>query len=71
MTVFDVGAHHGQLFIAMEPGRVDGASLRAWLRRTSHTTDELQILAEESVLRATTWLNDLLLFDGHRKRTQP
>jgi serine/threonine protein kinase len=39
VTVFDVGVHRGQLFIAME--LVDGGSLRAWLRRAPRTIDEI------------------------------
>jgi Protein kinase domain len=39
VTVFDVGAHDGQWFIAME--LVDGGSLGAWLRRAPRTTDEI------------------------------
>jgi serine/threonine protein kinase len=39
VTVFDVGEHRGQLFIAME--LVDGGSLSAWLRRAPRATDEI------------------------------
>jgi predicted Ser/Thr protein kinase len=39
VTVFDVGEHQGELFIAME--LVDGGSLSAWLRRAPRSTDEV------------------------------
>jgi eukaryotic-like serine/threonine-protein kinase len=39
VTVFDVGEHRGQLFIAME--LVDGGSLGAWLGREPRTVDEI------------------------------
>lgn len=39
VTVFDVGAHEGHLFIAME--LVEGGSLRAWLRRSQHSAEEI------------------------------
>ena len=39
VTVFDVGVHEGQVFVAME--LIDGGSLRAWLRRTPRTADEI------------------------------
>jgi len=39
VTLFDVGEHHGQRFVAME--LVDGGSLSAWLRRTPRAPDEI------------------------------
>jgi predicted Ser/Thr protein kinase len=39
LTVFDVGTHEGDVFIAME--LVDGGSFTSWLRRTSRTQDEI------------------------------
>ena len=39
VTVFDVGAHDGHVFIAME--LVDGGNLTAWLRRAPRTQDEI------------------------------
>jgi serine/threonine protein kinase len=39
VTVFEVGAHRGQLFIVME--LVDGGNLRAWLGRVPRATDEV------------------------------
>jgi hypothetical protein len=39
VTVFDVGVHRDQLYIAME--LVDGGNLSAWLRRAPRTTREV------------------------------
>ncbi len=39
VTVFDVGAANGQLFVAME--YVEGVSLRKWVRASSHSGSEL------------------------------
>jgi serine/threonine protein kinase len=39
VTLFDVGEHRGQPFLALE--LVDGGSLSAWLRRAARTTDEI------------------------------
>jgi hypothetical protein len=39
LTVFDVGTHEGDIFIAME--LVDGGSLTSWLKRSPRTTDEI------------------------------
>ncbi|HUS28149.1 MAG TPA: protein kinase [Kofleriaceae bacterium] len=39
LTVFDVGTHETDVFIAME--LVDGGSLSSWLRRAPRTTDEI------------------------------
>jgi predicted Ser/Thr protein kinase len=39
VTVFDVGAHAGNVFLAME--LVEGGNLKEWARREPRTTDEL------------------------------
>jgi serine/threonine protein kinase len=44
VTVFDVGTHHGHLFLAME--LVDGGSLTAWLREPRSTEDIIERMIE-------------------------
>ena len=39
VTVFDIGSHDGQLFVAME--LIGGGNLGSWLRRAPHTTTEI------------------------------
>jgi serine/threonine protein kinase len=39
VTVFDVGTHRGQLFLAME--LVGGGNLRVWLRQVPRTTEDI------------------------------
>ena len=42
VTVFDVGTHEGAVFIAME--KVDGLTLRGWLREARPTGDIIDVL---------------------------
>ena len=42
VTVFDVGTHEGAVFVAME--KVDGDTLRGWLREARPTADVIDVL---------------------------
>ncbi len=42
VTVFDVGTHDGSVFVAME--KVDGDTLRTWLREARPTADVIDVL---------------------------
>ena len=42
VTVFDVGTHEGSVFVAME--KVDGLTLRGWLREARPTGDIIDVL---------------------------
>ncbi len=56
VTVFDVGAHGGPLFVAME--LVEGGSLSAWLQRAPRGTEEIpkrMIEAGRGLAAAHAW----------------
>ena len=58
VTVFDVGIHEGAVFVAME--KVDGDTLRGWLREPRPTADVIDMLDQAALGLAAAHEADLV-----------